>query len=227
MAEWNFFAFNANRASLKIFVPVLDIVKRADLTAWQKWFQSLQHVHRPTRYAGYDIYPNDRPITDVQYHHRQVPLTDNEIPELGSPSLRWLLQDVLETIAVHYLEGNFPRPHTWIVDEPDLGQALSDEKESEELELLKREIFNNKNQLPEPFWFLGESETTFSAYVSPKTVETLARVEMSVGLLRRLEQRQDLSETLRLLAPELAALGLLMELAANRKMGLYYREDAS
>jgi hypothetical protein len=55
----------------------------------------------------------------------------------------------------------------------------------------------------------------------------MAEVESAVGLFRRLARRTDLDEGPQYVAPELATAGLLIELAATRSYGLYFREDGT
>ena len=97
----------------------------------------------------------------------------------------------------------------------------------EEVEQFKTQIIVRGEKLRDPFWCLESNSAVDSNYVVPEVVAQMAKLEDTVGLFRGLVRRTDLDRELHSLAHDLAAASLLVELAANRGLAIYLREDGT
>jgi len=95
------------------------------------------------------------------------------------------------------------------------------------MELFQQEVLPARKILPDPFWCLSSNRAVDANYVSPEIVAKLSEVEATVGLFRSLARRTDFDPEMKSLALDLAAVGLLIELAANLGLALYFREDGT
>ena len=230
MPVWHFFAFDSISAAGHLLTPLQRAVQARDLPEWQKQFKKLRQVHRRSSISVHGgPYANSKPITETAYFHGASDLQEDQIPDQDSPSLRWLLQEFVEAIAPHYLQGTFFRPRSWILGEISWPKLLISAEEHQQLTLFQRTVLGWPQwpDIPEAFGFLKHTSAVDSTYLSPESVRELAMAEQSSGLFRRLfRDTTDLPE-LHALARDLSALAALIELAAIQGFALYYREDGT
>lgn len=221
MPEWHFFAFNAKRAATGLLEPAQEAIRNRDLSAWQAVYDKLNSYHYPPHISGFSW---EGTVIGNVGHGK---ILRDEIPDESSGHLRKSLQHFVELVSRHHLESRRLKLRVWVLNLIRWDEVLTSEDELKEIELFKREILFGRKDVPDPFWCLSSSEVVDANYVSPETVAKLAEVEARVGLLRRLARRTDLGPNMTAFGPDLAAAGLLIELAANLGLALYFREDAT
>jgi hypothetical protein len=230
MPLWNLFAFDASSAASHVLTPLLQAVRSSDLSGWQEEFKKLQLVHRRSSMSPYGgPYPNNKPITSVEYYHGEPGLSENAVPQESSPALRCLVQEFVEAISPHYLRGAFFRLRSWVVGEVSWPRLLVSNAERLHMALFQHALLGWPDwpEIPDPFGFLNHTSATDSTYVSPAVVKHMAETEQTTGLFRRLLQDTHHDKELHALARDLASIATLIELAANQSFGLYYREDGT
>ncbi len=228
MPEWNFFAFDSVAVAKSMLVPAQEAVRNRDLAAWQKVFDLLNGTHlRPhvSRIGIGTCYIS--PYTLVDAIGPQLAISRDTIPDESQFGLRRTLQTFVELISRHFIQSGRVDVRIRVADLIHWDKVLTSQEELDEMRLFQEKIIVRSKKLPDPFWCLESLEGVDSNYADPETVARMAEVESTVGLFRRLVRRTDLDNDVKSIAPELATAGLLIELAATRGYGLYFREDST
>ena len=133
----------------------------------------------------------------------------------------------MELVSSHRVQCRWTRVRHWVLNEVQWNKLLVSPEDFAELELFNKEAWARKTHPPDPFWCLASNDATDANYVDPGMVSRLAEQESSVGLFRRLAVRADLGDEIKDLALDLAGAALLIQLAANLGLALYFREDGT
>ena len=222
MPEWHFFAFDSKAVSKALLTPAQEAVRKRDLPAWQQVYDKLNSCHYPPYKSGFSWEG-----TIIQNFAQHSELSRNELRDESHPVLRKCLQTFVELVSSHHLQSRCMRVRTWVLEIIPWKKLLASNEEMAELELFSKEAWARKLQLPDPFWCLASNSAVDANYVDPEMVQRLAEEEAKVGLFRRLAGRIDLDVETKALARDLAAAALLVELAANLGLALYFREDGT
>jgi hypothetical protein len=222
MPTWEFFAFKSNEVAKALLLPTQNAIRNGDLAAWQKVYDKLNSYHYPPHVNGFSwggtIVEN--------YANRPDAISRDAVPDEGSFALRKQLQTFVELVSRHHLESWSTRPRTWVTSLVDWKILLKSPEEFEQIQAFQSEIIGRQTQPPDPFCCLASNDATDANYVPPETVASFAELEAKTGLLRSLPTRNT-NDELPGLMRDLAAAGLLIELAANAKLALYFREDGT
>lgn len=223
MPTWNFFAFDSKRVAQAILAPAHDAVRNRDLAAWQKIYDKLASYHYPPLPGGFAWGGS---IVDA---FANVPgaISRDAVPDQTSNALRKVLQTFVELVAKHHVESRCTRARTWVVRLVPWQNLLSSREELGEIERFKTEIVPAQKHPPDPFWCLASNDAVDANYIAPEVAANFAELEAKVGLLRSLPGRAKLDDEVLAVARDLAAAGLLIELAANLGLALYFREDGT
>ena len=143
-----------------------------------------------------------------------------------SPVLRKCLQTFVELVSPFRLTSRCTHVRSQIVGVIPWEKVLS-KQELAQMQLFTTEIIASERQPIDPFWCLASNDACDANYVAPEVVATAADAESTIGLFRNLVRRNDLDDDLKALAKDLAAVGLLIEMAANLGFALYFREDGT
>lgn len=224
MPEWNWFAFHSLGVSKSVLEPAQKAVRERDLPTWQKIYDLLSQIHtRPYVSHNVSLSPNKYTIIT----NGRDELTRNEIPDESSFPLRRALQMVIEQVSSFNMEGEFPRPRHWIGFEIDWSRFLKSDSECQELDHFKKHIIARVEKLPDPFWCLESNSAVDSNYITPQAAAEMADIEAETGLFRRLVYRTDPKEEAHALSKDMAAAMLFIQLAASKRLGIYFREDGT
>jgi hypothetical protein len=222
MPEWHFFAFNSKAVSKALLIPAQEAVRNRDLPAWQQVYDKLNSYHYPPYTSGFSWEG-----TIIQNFEQNLRLSPDRMPDETDFVLRRCLQTFVELVSSNHLVSRCTRVRHWVLHEMPWKRILAENEEMAELELFNKEAWARKLQLPDPFWCLASNDAVDANYIDPEMVQRLAEEEARVGLFRRLANRTDLDVETRALAQDLAAAALLVELAANLDLALYFREDGT
>lgn len=222
MPEWHFFAFNSRDVSKALLAPAQEAVRNRDLSEWQKIYDKLNIYHYPPHRSGFSWEG-----TIIQNFASSARLSRDQVPSESLPGLRKCLQTFVELVSSHHVQSRCTRVRHWVLHEVQWKRILASKEEFAELELFNKEAWARKLHLPDPFWCLASNEAVDSNYIDPEMVQRLAEEEANAGLFRRLASRDDLDIETKNLARDLAAAALLIELAANLGLALYFREDGT
>lgn len=149
------------------------------------------------------------------------------IPNESDFGLRRTLQTFVEFVSPLSIQSNRVKLRNMIMNLIPWDAVLTSQEERDEMQLFQKTILVRSKKLPDPFWCLESNDAADTNYANAESVARIAEAESTVGLFRRLARRADLDEYPRYVAPELATVGLLIELAATRGYGLYFREDGT
>ena len=222
MPEWHFFAFDAKAVSKALLTPAQQAVRSRSLSEWRHVYDKLNTYHYPPHRTGFSWEG-----TIIQNFANNSQLSRDEIPDESLHVLRRCLQTFVELVSSHHLQSRCMRVRTWVLDLMPWKKLLMSDDERAELELFNKEAWARKLQLPDPFWCLSSNDAVDANYVDPEKVQRLAEEEARVGLFRRLAGRTDVDAETKALAQDLAATALLVGLAANLGLALYFREDGT
>lgn len=222
MPEWHFFAFNSKAVSKALLMPAQEAVRKRDLPAWQQVYDKLNSYHYPPHGSGFSWEG-----TIIQNFAQNSQLSRDQVPEESLHVLRRCLQTFVELVSSHHLESRCFRVRHWVLHEVPWKKILAANDEIAELEVFNKEAWARKLQLPDPFWCLASNSAVDANYVDPEMVQRLAAEEAQVGLFRRLASRTDLDVETKAITQDLVAAALLVELAANLGLALYFREDGT
>lgn len=227
MPEWNFFAFDSVAVAKSVLLPAQEAVRNRDLAAWQKVFDILNTTHfRP--HVSRRGFSYNSPYTLVNgIVTPEHAILRGTIAEESSFGLRRTLQTFIELISRHFVSSLRVKLWNEVMNLIRWEKILTSQEELDEMQMFREKIIAPRKKLPDPFWCLESIEGVYSNYAEPETVAKMAEVESDVGLFRRLVRRTDVDGGIRAIAAELATAGLLIELAATREYGLYFREDAT
>jgi len=222
MPEWHFFAFDAKAVSKALLTPAQQAVRSRSLSEWRHVYDKLNTYHYPPHRTGFSWEG-----TIIQNFANNSQLSRDEIPDESLHVLRRCLQTFVELVSSHHLQSRCMRVRTWVLDLMPWKKLLMSDDERAELELFNKEAWARKLQLPDPFWCLSSNDAVDANYIDPEMVQRLAEEEARVGLFRRLAGRTDVDAETKALAQDLAATALLVGLAANLGLALYFREDGT
>lgn len=227
MPEWNWFAFHPSAVSKSVLEPAQKAVRERDLAVWQDLYDFLSQTHTRPYLSNLRTKLSPHKGTIFTATAGADTLTRDEIPEETSFPLRRALQIFVEQLSLLTLEGDFPRPQHWIRHEIDWSRFLASDAEGEELRHFMKEIAARKEKLPDPFWCLESNSAVDSNYITPQAAAEMAEMEAKVGLFRELIGRTDPKEEAHALAKDMAAAMLFVQLAALKRLGIYFREDGT
>ena len=227
MPEWNFFAFDTVAVANSILAPAQEAIRNRDLAAWQKVFDVLNGTHflpHISRNGHCYVRPHSLVSGIVA---PQFAISRDNIPDESDFGLRRTLQTFVEFMSPHSVQSRRVKLRNRVMNLIPWDKVLTSQEELDEIQLFQNTIIVRSKNLIDPFWCLESNDAADTNYANPETVAHMAEVESAVGLFRRLAHRTDLDEGARYVAPELATAGLLIELAATRSYGLYFREDGT
>lgn len=227
MPRWEWFAFHPTVVSSAILQPAQQAIRNRDLAAWQKVYDQLSQTHYRAYLSPYGSALPYSPNKGTIITPGTDELSRDEVPQESAFPLRRALQTFVEQVSSLCIIGTFPRARHWVLSEVSWPKILRLQAERDELEQFKTQLIARRNKLPDPFWCLESNSAVDSNYAAPEVVAQMAKVEATVGLFRGLVRRTDLGDEVHALAQDLAEASLLVELAASRGLGLYFREDGT
>ena len=227
MPEWHFFAFDPIAVANSILTPAQVAARNRDLAAWQKVFDILSGTHfQPHLSPSGNCHVLPYSLVDGIVAPRFA-ISRDIIPNESDFGLRRTLQTFIEFVSPLSIQSTRVKLRNMIMNLIPWEAVLTSQEERDEMQLFQKTILVRGKKLPDPFWCLESSDAADTNYANAESVARMAQVESTVGLFRRLARRTDLDEYPRYVAPELATAGLLIELAATRGYGLYFREDGT